>query len=73
MMLMTINEVDAAAVRCVRLAVGLLEYEVEQILGLDAGAIAAAEERRAPIPDGLVELLDEVTAVAATETVRCHP
>ena len=70
MMLMTINEVDAAQVRCARLAVGLLEYEVEQILGLDAGAIAAAEERRAPIPDGLVELLDEVTAIAATETVR---
>ncbi|MFW0787928.1 hypothetical protein AAFP35_25815 [Gordonia sp. CPCC 206044] len=67
---MTINEVDAAQVRCARLSVGLREYELEQLLGLDAGVIAAAEERRWPIPDGLDELLGEVTAIAATETVR---
>ncbi|SCC49318.1 hypothetical protein GA0061091_11926 [Gordonia sp. v-85] len=35
MALMTINEVDAAAVRCARLAVGLLQYELEQILRLE--------------------------------------
>lgn len=70
MALMTIHDVDAAQVRCVRLSVGVREIEVERLLDLDAGAVAAWEERRAPIAAGVAELLEELTAAAAAETVR---
>ena len=70
MALMTIHDVDAAQVRCARLSVGVRELEVERLLVLDAGAVAAWEERRSPIAEGVAELLEDLTTAAAAETVR---
>ena len=54
---MTMHEIDAAALRCTRLAVGVREAELERLLGVEAGVVAAWEQRRAPIVEGAVELL----------------
>lgn len=66
---MAIHELDAAQVRCLRLWCGIREFELETMLGADAGAVAAWEELRAPIADGageiLVELADAATACTA--------
>ena len=40
--------------------VGVREVEVERLLDLDAGAVAAWEERRVPIAAGVAELLERV-------------
>lgn len=70
MALMTVNRVDVAQVRCARLAIGLREYELEDLLGLARGAVAAWEERRRPVDDAAAELLADLTTAAAGETVR---
>lgn len=66
---MTMHEIDAAALRCTRLAVGVRETELEQILGVDAGTVAAWEERRAPLDEDAIGVLADITAAAAAQTV----
>lgn len=70
MALMTIHDVDPAQVRCARLALGVREYELEELLDLETGVVAAWEERRGPIAEGVAELLADLTVAAAAETVR---
>jgi len=66
---MTMHEIDAAALRCTRLAVGVREAELEQILGVEAGAVAGWEERRAPLSEDAIGVLADITAAAAAQTV----
>lgn len=68
--LMTVHELDAAAVRAQRLWCGIREPELEALLDLDAGAVAAWEELRAPIAEGVVDLLDGITAAATLCTAQ---
>ncbi|MFE0750870.1 helix-turn-helix domain-containing protein [Gordonia sp. NPDC058843] len=70
MALMTMDRIDAAEVRCARLAIGLREYELEDLLGVDRGTVAAWEERRRPVDAAVAELLADLTTAAAGETVR---
>ena len=64
------STVDAAHARCARLAVGLREADLEQLADVPAGSVAGWESGRLPVPGTVVELLDEITAAAAAETVR---
>lgn len=66
--LMAVRGVDVAAVRCARLALGLREFDLERMLGLDPGAVAAWEEQRGPVAGGVVEALASLTATAAKVT-----
>ena len=64
------STVDAAHARCARLAVGLREADLEQLAGMPAGSVAGWESGRLPVPATVDELLEEITAAAAAETVR---
>lgn len=59
---------DNATARCMRLAVGLRETDLEQVNGLDPGAVAAWEECRAPVSDATIDQLTALTVTAATLT-----
>ncbi len=61
---------DAAQARCARLAVGLREADLEHLADVPAGSVAAWEAGRIAVPDRVVELLGDITAAAAAETVR---
>ncbi|WP_187589487.1 hypothetical protein [Gordonia sp. OPL2] len=67
---MMMTNLDAAGVRCARLAAGMREGELEQLAGAPAGSVAGWESGRAPIPENVANLLGDFTATAATETVR---
>lgn len=70
MALMTVHDVDAAQVRCARLAAGVRENELEDLLEVDAGTVAAWEELRGPIAEDAAQRLAEMTVAAAAEAVR---